>query len=1704
MQRFKQKVKHRETGTFIALLVALISFLTLTVNVYADVPGRTPPGGAVPNPGTQQQELTNITAPAEWNVFEFVVTCGACHAGTQDQHVGHFGNWAGGNMASAARDPIFRANQIGVNDTIKAVTGADGAGNVCFRCHSPNGWLSGRFDPSLGGKGDGSNMIQSILASTDGEGIMCETCHRAVGGVTYQRADVKNVTDATGASVLDKVWNLLAGLFDWQHAGNAPKDQTGTPTLAAGNPYGDTTLQFLDGMTYVGKYSGMTDVYFSDLPIPNTPYTGQIYAVYPDSWVADGNPVNAVPTGQPDTNSAGQTLAYNLDGTLPPLFELPISTPSGSTGSPVFAAQAFSIEHPTVGGAGRGGKFPFINGAAAPRTNLGPVLTPGPGGSTSPNEFIRTSEFCGSCHDLTVPVLNHGMPEQRTYSEWKYSSFAQSAHVPADPLGKRTTAGPERCQDCHMPTLKHEYTDLDNGSYNADPFLVGGFPYGKNRTAQGGTAIHKLTGSNRDLPMMMKVLYPEVDLEVIGAPTGKDPRVFPGMLSDRSPMWDRAKQNTEITLRDGVDVQISQAPTEVVGSPGVYELKVKVLNKSGHRIPSGYPDGRRFWLSVQAKDATGAPVYVSGVYDDATATLKTTTADAFKRSLGNVIDATVTGGNAVQVYERVTGLCTSTDSTKNSTILGAPFVYPEPSVAVGAPLASCADSSSLLNNFILFDNRIPPKGLNYAAASQAGVKFWNYDAASKVPTEEASRYSAAQLAGGYDEVTYRFTATAGQTLSASAELYWQTHSRDFVEHLRTQDSSTVRPEGPPNPFNVNYPNVPNYLSDSINGQPLSSYTALDGSALKDNWGGVAYAAWLATGKGAPFLVDRDDTTVTAAPAAPTLTVSALTAADPGYIDPVSLAPNVFAAKFSWNSVAGADGYTIWIRYGKDTTGATADWDRLVTVGKDVTSHIENVLGDASTNSPGKTYGFKVVAFNGKGEAASPVVPHTVATALPAAPTGLTASNAAPGSTEAQITLNWTDNATNEAGFEIWRSGPTSVNGVAVVYNGLPPVSIVGGAQFNAANGGIPSLTDGPLTAGAPTTGPNTYVDIDADLLPNACYDYKVRAVTNNVDVSTWAVAPSAGCTVGVVNRSINLSGIATSGTRVALTWTSNVADATSFTVKRNGANIGTVAKTAATSYLYADTTAQPGTLYTYLVEATGSDPLVTASVAVTTPDVPVAPSAVTTVPTTTQITVGWTDNSGNEDGFILERSDNGGIYQQIPAVGSFLAPNTVSYLDTAVLQNVTYQYRVKATHLVNGDSNYAYGTPVKLLALPLAPTGLQFTASTVNSVTLGWTDNATNEINYKVEWSADGITWNLASATLAINAQSYTVTGLPAANTTYQFRVSALNAAGPSGFANGSFATDAAAATALTFVTPAQQTQVGLNWTNGNPNNPTVAVTSIPAGTIVPIPVIGNSATATGLTAATSYAFTVSVTGLNGKTATTSATSTTASSVVLAAPTNLLATVNGTSVALTWGDASTGETGYVVQRATVSITNAGVVTQGAFATITGGNRPANAVNVTNTNVANGIYVYRVYAVNGATIGPIATTAAVYRNDAMSTPGQPATSSAANRTVSSINVRNWAASTPATNAITGYVVERCDSGISYTGATPNGLLQLGASLACAFGTWTPVITTTGGSAGVSYNNTGLTGKRLYGYRIKATNTLTNTTTNASTSRILWTN
>ena len=103
-----------------------------------------------------------------------------------------------------------------------------------------------------------------------------------------------------------------------------------------------------------------------------------------------------------------------------------------------------------------------------------------------------------------------------------------------------------------------------------------------------------------------------------------------------------------------------------------------------------------------------------------------------------------------------------------------------------------------------------------------------------------------------------------------------------------------------------------------------------------------------------------------------------------------------------------------------------------------------------------------------------------------------------------------------------------------------------------------------------------------------------------------------------------------------------------------------------------------------------------------TPVIIAAPSNLTaTAPSANTVNLTWTDNSTNENNFVIERSPNGSSSWTI--LSSTLPPNALSYSDTNVNSLATYYYRVKAT---NGANSSGYSNIVSVTlgsAAPLAP-----------------------------------------------------------------------------------------------------------------------------------------------------------------------------------------------------------------------------------------------------------------------------------------------------------------------------------------------------------------------------------------------------------------
>ena len=164
-----------------------------------------------------------------------------------------------------------------------------------------------------------------------------------------------------------------------------------------------------------------------------------------------------------------------------------------------------------------------------------------------------------------------------------------------------------------------------------------------------------------------------------------------------------------------------------------------------------------------------------------------------------------------------------------------------------------------------------------------------------------------------------------------------------------------------------------------------------------------------------------------------------------------------------------------------------------------------------------------------------------------------------------------------------------------------------------------------------------------------------------------------------------------------------------------------------------------------------------------------------------QIDLTWQDNSTDEDGFAIERSEDGTNFTQIDRIG----PDVTSYSDTGLACATTYWYRVKAYN-AGGSSPYSIiddattGTcPVEP---PAPPSDLEANPRGKGKIALTWTDNSNNEDGFKIEQSLNNVSFTPID-TVGPNETSYLHTGL-SRKTTYYYRVRAYNAYGNSAYSN--------------------------------------------------------------------------------------------------------------------------------------------------------------------------------------------------------------------------------------------------------------------------------------------------------------------------------
>jgi hypothetical protein len=221
-------------------------------------------------------------------------------------------------------------------------------------------------------------------------------------------------------------------------------------------------------------------------------------------------------------------------------------------------------------------------------------------------------------------------------------------------------------------------------------------------------------------------------------------------------------------------------------------------------------------------------------------------------------------------------------------------------------------------------------------------------------------------------------------------------------------------------------------------------------------------------------------------------------------------------------------------------------------------------------------------------------------------------------------------------------------------------------------------------------------------------------------------------------------------------------------------------------YRYADSGLTAGSPYTYRIQAVKTAPSCswtaeTIDTASTT--APPAPTDLDVGGDTTTAALTWTDNSGSETDYRVQRC-TGGSGSCDPAAAAdaaewstewLIAADSESHDDATVCPGNIFSYRVRAEQNPGWGSTTWDSVIGKVIPTPTTPTGLNFTKDSEVQISLGWTDETIDETGFTIEQCAGascpatGTKKNLPVSPDATSYEAIELTpGLP-----YTFRIRA-------------------------------------------------------------------------------------------------------------------------------------------------------------------------------------------------------------------------------------------------------------------------------------------------------------------------------------------
>jgi hypothetical protein len=477
---------------------------------------------------------------------------------------------------------------------------------------------------------------------------------------------------------------------------------------------------------------------------------------------------------------------------------------------------------------------------------LGPYSDAVPKHQWQPSQFHRSVDFCGSCHDVSNPVVgdlapNNGAQQplapgtfdgqldtpsnprniankaafnnppykygvvERTFSEYKASLLSQTlvsdyATLPADlqagsiqaardaavvaGTGGNYADGTDRyfsCQTCHMPA-----TTALGCNKNGVPL----------RTDQ---PMHDLTGGNYWMPQVMQYMDTSGTLLLGGGlSTAEINGMNAGVL--------RAQNNLD-----------NAASLSVNGNV------LRIVNLTGHKLISGYPEGRRMWLNIVWKDSSGGILREDGAYGPLTVSFDVNGDGNVDQNdvVNTLLDLHDPNSKVYEAHGAITQAWAAKLISLSASYASVPVAYDR---ITGAVTHTVGDIAALnpgeyhetfhfvLNNKVVKDNRIPPYGMDYDESLTRSIL--------PVP---ATQYGNPGAGGTFDYWDDFVLNPPVGAVTADISLMYQPTSWEYIQFLDHANNGSV------------------------------AYLANEGANMLD--------AWLNTGMAAPHVMETATWTV---------------------------------------------------------------------------------------------------------------------------------------------------------------------------------------------------------------------------------------------------------------------------------------------------------------------------------------------------------------------------------------------------------------------------------------------------------------------------------------------------------------------------------------------------------------------------------------------------------------------------------------------------------------------------------------------------------------------------------------------------------------------------------------------------------------------------------------------------------------------------